>query len=144
MPMNHLYDLLTANANPARLLIEADDGRRFTYGDLADMSGRMAHALRAGGVAIGDRVLVQAEKSPEMIFLYLACLRAGVVFLPLNTAYTRAEAEYFVGDAKPALLIASHAQAADLRSLALRHGGRVETLGVAGDGHVSRPSARAG
>ena len=132
--MNHLYHLLTASADPARLLIEADDGRRFTYGDLVEISGRMAHALLSLGVNVGDRVLVQAEKSPEVIFLYLACLRAGAVFLPLNTAYTKAEAGYFVADAKPALLIGGVAQASDLRALAQEHGGRVETLGQTGDG----------
>jgi malonyl-CoA/methylmalonyl-CoA synthetase len=132
--MNHLYDRLTKRAVPGRLLLEADGGRRFTYGDLVEISGRMANALRALGVKVGDRVLAQAEKSPEMIFLYLACLRAGAVFLPLNTSYTKAEAGYFVADAKPALLIGGTAQADALRALAQEHGGRVETLGVAGDG----------
>ena len=54
------------------------------------------------GVAPGDRVAVQVEKSPEVIFLYLACLRAGAVYLPLNTGYTLAELDYFFGDAEPA------------------------------------------
>ncbi|MEV9241998.1 AMP-binding protein, partial [Klebsiella pneumoniae] len=57
------------------------------------------------GVRPGDRVAVQVEKSPDAILLYLACVRAGAIFLPLNTAYTLNEVEYFVGDAEPRLVI---------------------------------------
>ena len=53
----------------------------------------------------GDRVAAQVEKSTEALFLYLGCVRAGAVFLPLNTAYTPAEVEYFIGDAEPALVV---------------------------------------
>jgi len=76
-----------------------------SYGGLAALSARLAHALVSFGVKPGDRVAVQVDKSPEAIALYLACLRAGAVYLPLNTAYTRAEIEYFVGDAEPALFV---------------------------------------
>jgi malonyl-CoA/methylmalonyl-CoA synthetase len=89
------------------LFIRTADGRVLSYGDILALSARLAHALVCWGVKPGDRVAVQVEKSPEAIALYLACLRAGAVFLPLNTAYTRAELEYFVGDAEPALFVAS-------------------------------------
>ena len=59
------------------------------------------------GVKPGDRVAVQVEKTPEAVALYLACLRAGAVYLPLNTAYTIAELDYFVGDAEPALFVSA-------------------------------------
>ena len=91
---NHLFDTITSRiADPSRPLMLTDDGRRLSYADMLDETARMANALRALGVAPGDRVAVQADKSPEMIFLYLACVRAGAVFLPLNTGYTLAEVE---------------------------------------------------
>ena len=57
------------------------------------------------GVVPGDRVAVQVEKSADAIMLYLACLRAGAVYLPLNTGYTLAELEYFIGDAEPRVVV---------------------------------------
>ena len=66
----------------------------------------MAGALQALDVGIGDRVIVQVDKSPDAIALYLACLRAGAVLVPLNTAYTPSEVEYLVDDAEPALVVA--------------------------------------
>ena len=64
-----------------------------------------AHVLIHHGVVPGDRVAVQVEKSPQALFLYLACLRAGAVYLPLNTGYTASELTYFVGDAQPRLFV---------------------------------------
>src|SRR5262245_28437556 len=74
------------------------EGRTINYGEAFSLSARYANVLSSKGVVIGDRVAVQVEKSPEAIILYLACLRVGAAFLPLNTAYTTAELEYFVGD----------------------------------------------
>ncbi|RUZ52267.1 malonyl-CoA synthase, partial [Mesorhizobium sp. M7A.F.Ca.US.003.02.2.1] len=98
---NHLFDAFRSRMPaPARLLMETDDGRSITYGDMLARSAQLAHALLQLDVEPGDRVAVQVEKSPEAVMLYLACLRAGAVFLPLNTAYTLAELEYFFGDAE--------------------------------------------
>ena len=72
--------------------------------------GRFANALVDLGVEPGDRVAVQVEKSIEAIMLYLGTIRAGAVFLPLNTAYTAAEIEYFVGDAEPRVFVCDPAQ----------------------------------
>src|SRR5262249_7652099 len=87
--------------------IRTADGRVLTYGGMLALSARLAHALVSLGVEPGDRVAVPVAKSPEAIALYLACLRAGAVSLPLNTAYTKAEIAYFVGDAEPALFVAA-------------------------------------
>ena len=84
----------------------------------AGQSARFAHALRALGVRAGDRVAVQVEKSPEAVLLYLATLRLGAVYLPLNTAYTAAELEYFLGDAGPALFVCTPERQSDLEPLA--------------------------
>ena len=103
--MANLFDLLTANADPAAPFLERPDGSVDTYADLMAHTARLANALAARGVRPGDRVACQVEKSPENLYLYLATVRAGGVFLPLNTAYTAAELDYFVGDAEPALVV---------------------------------------
>ena len=73
-------------ADQSRTFIERPDGSRLSYADLLEMSGRLASALAALGVKPGDRVAAQVEKTPEAIMLYLAALRTGAVYLPLNTA----------------------------------------------------------
>lgn len=86
-----LFDLVRARmpAEPsAKTFIETADGHRHSYADLVARSGAYAAALAALGVKPGDRVAVQVEKSPEVVFLYLGAVRAGAAFLPLNTAYT--------------------------------------------------------
>jgi malonyl-CoA/methylmalonyl-CoA synthetase len=89
-----------------------------TYEDLILLSGQMANALQARGVNVGDRVAVQVEKSVPALVLYLACMRAGAVFLPLNTAYTLSELEYFIGDAEPALIVCDPARRDGIAALA--------------------------
>ncbi len=88
-----------------RPFIETETGKIYTYADLEQISGRYAHLLTRLGIEKGDRVAVQVEKSPEAIFLYLACLRAGAVYLPLNTAYQKAEIDYFLHDAEPRVVV---------------------------------------
>jgi malonyl-CoA/methylmalonyl-CoA synthetase len=109
---------------------ELTDGRGYTYGDLEQVSGRFAAALQGMEVRPGDRVAAQVEKSIEALMLYLATVRAGAVFLPLNTAYTPAEVEYFLTDAEPALFVCSPEKAAALRPKAEMAGARLETMGV--------------
>jgi malonyl-CoA/methylmalonyl-CoA synthetase len=92
-------------SDPSTSLLEIPDGRPVTYGDAEQASARMADALVGQGVRPGDRVLVQTEKSPTLLLLYLACLRAGAIFLPLNTAYSDAEIAYLVADAEPVLAV---------------------------------------
>ena len=117
------------------MFIENHDGAKITYGDLAAGSARIAHVLRALGVRPGDRVAVQVEKSPEALLLYLGCVRAGAAFLPLNTAYTPAEIEYFLGDAEPWVFVCDPATKDKLATVALKAGvAHVMTLGVQRDG----------
>ena len=101
---SHLLEQFTA-APVDRVFIANSDGRVLTYGGLQALSARLAGALTTLGVKPGDRVAAQMEKSPEAIALYLATVRAGAVWLPLNTAYTRAELSYFVTDAEPTLFV---------------------------------------
>ncbi|TIS19786.1 MAG: malonyl-CoA synthase, partial [Mesorhizobium sp.] len=102
---NHLFHAFRASMlAPGRVLMETDDGRTISYADMLARSAQLAHALVAAGVLPGDRVAVQVEKTPEALLLYLACLRTGAVFLPLNTAYTLPELDYFFRDAEPRLV----------------------------------------
>ena len=77
----------------------------YTWGDLDRASARMANLLASLNLPEGSRIAVQVEKSVEAMLLYLATLRAGYVFLPLNTAYQSAEIEYFIGNAEPAVVV---------------------------------------
>jgi malonyl-CoA/methylmalonyl-CoA synthetase len=78
-----------------------------SYRDAFSAAARFAHVLSKHGVVPGDRVAVQVEKSPEALFLYLACLRLGAIYLPLNTGYTPNELAYFIGDAEPRVFVCS-------------------------------------
>lgn len=136
-PTGNLYDLLRQRfpADCGRPCIETAEGRVYTYADVEDISGRFARLLGQLGVGPGERVAVQVEKSPEAIFLYLACLRAGAVYLPLNTAYTTNEVAYFLGDATPRLLVCRPKTEAALGPVARRAGvAHVSTLDEAGGG----------
>jgi len=75
------------------------------YDDLDATSARIAHALADAGCRPGDRVAVQVDKCWQALALYLACLRGGFVYLPLNTAYQKSELAYFFGDAEPAVIV---------------------------------------
>jgi malonyl-CoA/methylmalonyl-CoA synthetase len=132
----NLFEMIRARiSDPSKTAIETQDGHAICYADLVAWSGRAANALVACGVEVGDRVAVQCDKSPEMIVVYLACLRAGAVFLPLNTGYTLAEIEYFVGDATPSLVLCRPKSLDAMRALGERLGvGAVESLGEASDG----------
>ena len=127
---NHLFDGLMANASPAHDFARLADGRTFSYQDVVDVSARFASLLVERGVKPGDRVAVQVPKSIEAVMLYLGTVRAGAVFLPLNTAYTPAEIEYFLGNATPAMFVCDPKDQAAYRPLADKLGIRLETMGV--------------
>ncbi len=128
-----------------RPFIRTSSGRTVTYGDVVAVSGRMANVFVQLGVVPGDRVAVQVEKSPEALLIYLACLRAGAIYLPLNSAYTLSELEYFVGDAEPRLFISAPEKAELLRPMTERLGAAAfETLGTDGEtGSLMEKAAKA-
>ena len=114
-----------------------------SYADLIALSGRLANVLAARGVKPGDRVAVQVEKSVPALFLYLATVRAGAVYLPLNTAYTLAELEYFIGDAEPSLVVCDPGKRDGVTQLAAKVGASVETLDAKGQGSLTDAAANA-
>jgi malonyl-CoA/methylmalonyl-CoA synthetase len=128
---------------PARLAIETQDGGHISYGDLIARAGQMANVLVARGVKPGDRVAVQVEKSVANIVLYLGTVRAGAVYLPLNTAYTLNELDYFIGDAEPSLVVCDPSKAEGLAPIAAKVKAKVETLGPDGKGSLTEAADKA-
>ena len=145
MTSNHLFSFIAEAATlPERPFLETRQGRKLDYGDMLAGSARFAQALTKLGVAPGDRVAAQVEKSPEALLLYLGCVRAGAAFLPLNTAYTMAELEYFIGDAEPSLIVGDPAKHEAFRAMAAKAKVRaVETLDADGKGSLAEMAARA-
>ncbi|MEM7570136.1 MAG: AMP-binding protein [Pseudomonadota bacterium] len=103
--MANLFSFFPGFAEPQKIALETQDGRQLRYEDIAALSARLAGVLCDRGVRPGDRVCVQVEKSAEALALYLACLRFGAVFVPMNTAYTAPEAAHIISDSDPALLV---------------------------------------
>jgi malonyl-CoA/methylmalonyl-CoA synthetase len=129
--------------DPNRLAIETIDGQRISYGELISRAGQMANVLVDRGVKPGDRVAAQTEKSVPGLVLYLAAVRAGAVYLPLNTAYTLNELEYFITDAEPSLVVCDPSRAAGIGAIAAKVGAGVETLGADGKGSLTDAAAKA-
>jgi malonyl-CoA/methylmalonyl-CoA synthetase len=133
-----------ARNHPSRLFLKTQSGRQFTYASLRDESGRLASVLIQRGVVPGDRVAVQVEKSAEAVLLYVACLRMGAVFVPINTANTPNEVDYFLRDSQPRVVVIRPADRALLEPLAARAGiGEVETLGADGEGSLLENAPKA-
>jgi malonyl-CoA/methylmalonyl-CoA synthetase len=93
--------------NLDEIAIETDNGLNYSWRDLERATAMLANLLESLDLPLGSRIAVQVEKSVEAVMLYLATLRAGFVFLPLNTAYQSAEIEYFIGNAEPAVVVCS-------------------------------------
>ncbi len=144
-----LYALIEASfpTDSGRLAIEVPDrsvGRSsWTFAELGVDVARTASLLAGLGLKKGDRVAVQAEKSPEALLLYLACLRGGYVFLPMNTAYRLDEVDYLVGNAEPSLIVCDPAREEETRAIAERYGTvHVLTLDAEGQGSFAEDIAK--
>jgi malonyl-CoA/methylmalonyl-CoA synthetase len=136
----NLYALLQQRfpTDRSRPVIEKADGTLISYAEMEETSARMAALLVSLGLEKGDRVAVQVEKSPENMFLYLATLRAGGVYLPLNTAYQKGEIAYFLGDAEPKVMVCRPENEATVRQIANETGTpHVLTLDPDGDGSLT-------
>ncbi|MGY8903658.1 MAG: malonate--CoA ligase [Burkholderiales bacterium] len=109
MSHSNLYAALRAGfpANLDSTAVETDVGLHYSWRDLERASAMLANLLHSLDLPPASRIAVQVEKSVEALMLYLATLRTGHVFLPLNTAYQSAEIEYFIGDAQPAVVVCS-------------------------------------
>lgn len=125
-PQHNLFAALRA-AFPAQLdevAISTDNGLNYSWRDLERATAMLANLLESLDLPAGSRIAVQVEKSVEAVMLYLATLRAGHVFLPLNTAYQSAEIEYFIGNAEPAVVVCSSKNFGWVSKLAFKAGTR--------------------
>ncbi|MCZ6860298.1 MAG: malonyl-CoA synthase [Alphaproteobacteria bacterium] len=120
-----------------RIAIEVPGGACFSFAALDEAVGRISQLLLDLGVRRGGRVMTQVEKSPEAVFLYLATLRIGAIFVPLNPAYREAEMGTFIADAEPAVIVGQPRSEAMLGKLARAHGGGIVlTLGQDASGSL--------
>ena len=149
MTDHNLFSALRAAfpADLGRVAIEVADGPLagacYTWADLDRGSAMLANLLASLGLPAGSRVAVQTEKSVEALMLYLAVLRAGYVFLPLNTAYQAAEVAYFIGNAEPAVVVCAPKAFAWVSRIAFSAGSsHVFTLGEARDGTLLARAAQ--
>ncbi len=132
-----LHRPLSDSDSMRSVAITCPGGLQYSFDDLHRSSGRIANWLLSLKLPAGARVAAQVEKSPEAVMLYLATIRAGLVFLPLNTAYRAGEIGYFLDDAKPAVVVCSPEHLGWISPLAEQAGCRaVETLGESRDGSL--------
>ncbi|MCD6047894.1 MAG: AMP-binding protein [Gammaproteobacteria bacterium] len=133
--MNNLYSAFqkTIIQNAQKIFIQTTKGN-FSFSDIEIFSAKIANALSAMGLQAGDRIAVQVEKSAYNIFLYLACLRAGLIYLPLNNSYTDDELSFFFKDANPRLIICDPVKEVALRQITNIH---LETLNQEGQGSLA-------
>ncbi|MEO1705178.1 MAG: AMP-binding protein, partial [Pseudomonadota bacterium] len=103
---NPLYDqLFGAHAGKETPFLHLADGSSITHAAFLERSAQFAHVLSKAGLAPGDRLAAQIHKSPEALMLYAACVQAGVIFLPLNTAYTAGELTYFIENSGASMVV---------------------------------------
>jgi malonyl-CoA/methylmalonyl-CoA synthetase len=147
-PNKNLYHFLRQRFphDLSQAFLETDQGSSLSYGTLEEETARTAAFLVAQGLRPGDRVLSQVEKTPQVLILFLACVRAGLVFLPLNPAYRRNEVRYITGDAEPRAIICRPESLDDYRSLAAELGSSapvavLETLNERGEGSLTEKVA---
>ncbi|MCR9150890.1 MAG: malonyl-CoA synthase [Rhodobacteraceae bacterium] len=140
---NPLYDrLFGCHAGKTTTFLHLPGGGSVSHAAFLDQAARIAHVLSAAGLAPGDRLAAQVEKSPQALALYAACVQAGVVFLPLNTAYTTDELSYFIENSGAAMLVCDAAKEAALAPIAARLGARLETLNADGGGTLTERAGR--
>lgn len=135
---NHLYDSLFApHADNQAVFLKRDEAPDLSYAEFVRKTAQMAQVLVSHGVEPGDRIVVQAPKTVEMVMLYAATIQAGAVFLPLNSAYKQDEVAYFVGDATPRLIVCDGGKAEDLSGIAADAGAILLTLNADGSGSLT-------
>jgi malonyl-CoA/methylmalonyl-CoA synthetase len=140
---NILYDALFApHQSNTGVFLHLKDGGKITYEAFLRLAAQYAHVIRDAGLQPGDRLAVQVAKSPQALAVYAACARSGVIFLPLNTAYTPAEVDYFVENSGASLLLCDAGSAGALAEVAA--GNRAALMTLNADGSGSFPQAARG
>ena len=132
---NHLYDALFGIhlGKDTPFLILPDD-RVITHAEFLAKAAQYAHQITAYGLVAGDRLAVQIGKSANALAVYAACVQAGVIFLPLNTAYTGAEVEYFIDNSGAKLVLCDGEKQADITAICDRLHARLDIMNADGSG----------
>ena len=135
---NPLYDqLFGKHAGKTTPFLRLADGSVVTHSAFLQTAARMAHVLTQNGMQPGDRLAAQVEKSPEALALYAACVQAGIVFLPLNTAYTIDELTYFIENSGARMVVCDARSEAELAPVAEKLGAKIQTLNADGSGTLT-------
>lgn len=135
---NPLFDqLFGRHAGSDTPFLRLQCGEVISHAAFLSMAARYAHVFREIGLKPGDRLALQAEKSPQALAVYAAAVQSGIVFLPLNTGYTATELSYFVENSGARLLICDPGKAESLIPVAQRAGAHLETLDAEGAGTLS-------
>lgn len=135
---NPLFDsLFGIHAGKTTSFLRLPDGSTITHQNFLEKAAKFANFLTQAGLKAGDRVAVQVQKSPEALALYAACAQAGLVFLPLNTAYTVDELSYFIENSGASLVVCDGKSIQELAPIAERLGASIETLNADGSGSLS-------
>ncbi|MEZ5492702.1 MAG: malonyl-CoA synthase [Gammaproteobacteria bacterium] len=121
---------------PQKICLDCADGEQISNAELLALTARISHFIRQQGIEPGERLVVQVPKSAFAVALYLACLRSGVIYIPLNTSYTPEEVSYFLGDATPRLFVCDPDRITSLAEVAEKHGARLLTLDANGEGSL--------
>ncbi|ANP36647.1 malonyl-CoA synthase [Phaeobacter gallaeciensis] len=139
---NPLYDgLFGAHAGKSTPFLYLPDGQVVSHQAFLEMAAQIAHVLTGKGLQPGDRVAVQVEKSPEALALYAACAQAGLVFLPLNTAYTADELSYFIENSGASVVVCDTGKEATVAPITKPLGAALETLNADGSGTLMDQAA---
>ena len=140
--INPLFDTLFGrHQGQATPFLETPEGKVITHGAFLDLAAQYAHVLVELGVKPGDRVAVQIGKSPQALAVYAACVQAGIVFLPLNTAYTPDEVSYFVENSGARVLLCDGKRSEALAQIAVASGAILETMDNDGSGSFATKAA---
>ena len=138
---NLLYSELLGTHNGQKLpLLLCPDGTTLSYEEFIALASKFAHVLTGLGLSPGDRLLVHAQKSPEGLALYAACIQTGIIYLPLNFAYTVKELTYFIEDSQPALVVCDENNQSSLSAITGNLGIKLETLNLDGSGSLAEKS----
>ena len=139
---NPLYDALFGKyAGEETPFLYLPDGTVISHAGFLEMAARIAGVITEAGLKPGDRLAAQVEKSAEALALYAACVQAGVIFLPLNTAYTADELTYFIDNSGAAMIVCDPGKLEMLAPIAERLGCQVETLAADGAGSLMEKAA---
>ncbi|WP_299685203.1 malonyl-CoA synthase [uncultured Tateyamaria sp.] len=139
---NPLYDgLFGQHVGRDTVFLHLPDERTLTYAAFLDMAAQYAAALTDMGLAPGDRVAVQIAKSPHALVIYAACAQAGLVFLPLNTAYTADEVAYFLENSGARVVLVDSGKRDAILPIADRCRAQLETLDADGTGSFATKAA---